>query len=613
MHNLSKIYFNKKEFFFLIGVFVFSLFLRFIYLTQYKNIETFYPVSSVSDSYYYFKWAERISKGDLLADKFILGSPLYAYFLISLLKIFDFNLIYIYFFQFLIGSFSCLLLYFICKKLFNEIVGLIAVLFYLLYGLFIFYEGMLLPISLSIFLNLILFFWLILLREKQPNKKEWFLLGIYLGICGVISSYIILFGILAGMFILLEKKLKFINRFSLMIVGFMLIVGLFSLRNCLVSKDKTLISPSIGFDFYLGNNPKNPSGLFYYPFYTCPNKKMIFRDMGALARMNLNKNLKLSKISHFWIKKTLDFIREEPFSYLRIFLNKFIYLLFVPYEHLTQDWQFLPIKDTVFLFNFLFKDLKFMIGFFYLGIILGLKRLKENYLLYLAIFSIAFSIALFFVSSQQRILLVLFLVIFSAFGFGEWIGILFQKRYLRFAFFSIIIFIVFLKFSLYQPKDDFKKSYFLLSFNKAFDYKDKFNYQSGLKEIKKALKLEPENPLALNLLADLYYKLNNSKRAEIIFKKIIQKYPFFVDAYYNLGLIYNEHKLFKQAQVVLKKAVIMEPDNYYLSFELARSYKGLGNFEEAKKALLIALDKVDPRNIIEIKRIEDEFLGLIGK
>ncbi|MCM8799479.1 MAG: glycosyltransferase family 39 protein [Candidatus Omnitrophica bacterium] len=609
MFSISKITISKKEFIFLISIFILAFNLRVLYLKDYENIRFYYPVLEGSDSYYYLNWAKSIVEKDFIGKKVFMQWPLYAYFLASLLKLFDFNLIYIYFFQFFLGSLNCILIYFICKNIFNKLVGFTATILYLCYGLFIFYEGLLLYSGLSAFLNSLLFLYFLYLRENL-NKKTLFLIGIFLGICSITQAHIIIFGIIAVIFILLEKKLKFKKftyNFIVFSIGLAIVLGLVSFRNYFVAKDRVLISAQLGLNFYLGNNPNNPKGLFYFPFYITPNSEAMFRDAKVLAKLEAGRDLKPSEVSNFYFKKALRFIVNNPYTYLKIIANK-LFFIFSPKEYI-HEWEFFGIKDKIELFKYLALDLKFLIAFFYLGLLFGLKNIRNNYLIYLALFSLSFGIILFFVSSRYRISIVPFMIVFASFGIYKSLALLFKKRY--FGFLSILLLAISMNVIFDRKETNSKTFEFISKLEKAIYYKDKRNYISALKELE--VISNSDNPLVLHTLGELYYKLNNFEKSEEFFKKIILKYPFFVDAYYNLGFLYNQQRKYLEAKEILIKAISLDPEDIPAHFELAKAYKNLGEITKAKEEFWFVLNNYDLKDREEREKIEKEFLSLIGR
>ncbi|MCM8782931.1 MAG: tetratricopeptide repeat protein, partial [Candidatus Omnitrophica bacterium] len=395
--------------------------------------------------------------------------------------------------------------------------------------------------------------------------------------------------------------------------GLMMIMLPVTLRNYMAEKDWIFLSGQLGFNFYLGNNPNNPEGLFYYPVYTRLDQESMFRDARVIANIESGKILKPSEVSRFWFKKALKFILKNPLMYLKILLNKLIHL-FGPHEYI-HDWEFIGIKQKILIFRVLTLDLNYLMVLFYIGVIIAIKKIKEIYLLYLAFFSFSFSIVLFFVASRYRINLVPFLIIFASFGLLKVVNLFFQKKYLKFLIVLFMILLVSFIFN-YVPKRQHvlaSDCQLLQYLEKAMYYRDKLDYNSSLKEIESAYRLKPDNPFILNMLGEVYYRLGNLEKAKEMFQKIILKSPLFVDAYYNLGFIYNQEGYLQEAEEMLIKAISLDPEDIQAHFELGRVYKKLGRKDKAKEEFWFVLNQIDLTDTENRKRIEEEFLGLIER
>jgi len=337
----------------------------------------------------------------------------------------------------------------------------------------------------------------------------------------------------------------------------------------------------------------------------------MFRDAKVLARLETQRDLKPSEVSRFWFKKAIKFIIKEPFNYFKIIFNKLV-CLFSPKEYI-HDWEFYGIKNNIRLFRHLPLNLSFLIGFFYLGLILGLKRLKENYLLYIALISFSLSLLFFYITTRYRISMVAFMIIFSSLGVSQTIDLLSEKKYLKFVSLLGIIALISVIFN-YKFKEKtnlLTNERLILHIEKVIYYKDKQDYRSTLKEAETLCSLYPENPLILNILGEVYYKLNRLEEAKDMYMRIIKKYPFFVDAYYNLGLIYNQQNNFEKAKDILLKSINLDPEDTQAHFELGKAYKGLGDKVKAKQEFWFVLNRIDLTNREDREKIEKEFFELI--
>ena len=167
--------FSRKEGVFLLLLFLFALGLRLVYLGQLRGSPMF--DAPIMDAKYHDEWAQSIQKDWLQSTTpFHTGpffrAPLYAYFLALIYTIFGHSYLAAGIVQLLMGSLSCLLIYWLGKKTFNPLVGKIAGVLAAAYGTFIYFEGELLIPVLILFLDLALIL-AVLSAEKRPGWWRW--------------------------------------------------------------------------------------------------------------------------------------------------------------------------------------------------------------------------------------------------------------------------------------------------------------------------------------------------------------------------------------------------------------------------------------------------------
>lgn len=594
-------------------ILILAISLRFAYMTDYRN-SNIYPVLEYSDSYSYFIWAKDISSGDLLGRGAFMKWPLYAYFLGFLFKFSKDNIAFVYLLQYILGAVNCVLVYFIGRKIFNEKSGFIAGLLCAWYGLFIFYDSLLVYTCLSLFLNSLLFLFILNIKDK-PSKKKLFWAGVFSGICTITQANIVIFGILAILWVLRKNRLswaKLLYDFSFFIFGLAIIIGGVALKNYLAEKDFVLIAGNAGFNFYSGNNP-DASGTFFCPVNIGLNQEDMFRDSKVIANNKMGRNLNAREVSGFWFNKAIGFIREEPVKYLKLLLRK-IAFVFSPKEFI-HDIEYHFIAGKVRILKIMFMDLKLILPPALLGIFLGLRKFKESAPLYIALIALPVSISLFFVTARYRIVIVPYLMIFAGFGIFNLWEMLKNGKVFKFILLCAVLIAVSLllnNLAMHLEKKASKNNAIVFDYHfmKAMDYKNSSDYQSAIRELELAHKVQPDNQGTVLQAGAIYFRLNDFRAAEGKFRAALKISPLSVDAYYNLGLIYNKQKRFTEARDMLKQALLLDPENVGAHFELGVSCKSLGDTGCARKEFGIALEKINRWRIQERAIIERELIAL---
>jgi hypothetical protein len=114
-------------------------------------------------------------------------------------------------------------------------------------------------------------------------------------------------------------------------------------------------------------------------------------------------------------------------------------------------------------------------------------------------------------------------------------------------------------------------------------------------EYKKAVKVAPDNGVALTRLAGLYGEMGNLKSADELLTRAIDKNPAYVSSYVLQGTLYFEQGRYEEAQSVLQQALEINPFDPNIYEQLGLIAVDVGNFTLARQSLELAL-RFDPAN-----------------
>lgn len=396
---------KNKEKLFLVGVFFLAFILRLIYLLQVRNNPHFF--SPTMDPLYHDVWAQNIAGGNWVGGKVFFRAPFYAYFLALVYKIFGHNYILPRLIQHLIGSFSCILVYFLAKRLFNRKVAMVASLIAATYGMLLYFEDELLLDSFLVFFDLLLI--LFLLRAKNnPKFLNWFVCGIILGFSAITRPNILFFIPFVWLWIFLvfikEMRFKEVLTFCIIFgIGSALVIFPVTLRNYLVGKDFVLIASQGGINFLIGNN-KNADGMSAV-FYK---EDWQYRDFEYMAEKETGRSLKPSEVSNFYYKKGIKFLLDEPEKGFKLWVKK-SYVFWNKFE--------VSNNQDIYFFRRYSSLIRILpIGFWVIsplglvGMVLsvmggkGKADIRKSMLLpILFVFSYMFTVVMFFVTSRFRL------------------------------------------------------------------------------------------------------------------------------------------------------------------------------------------------------------------
>lgn len=563
-----------------------ALTIRSVYFNQTAK---FIQPGPGSDSDFYIRWAGDIVQGNVLGKGVFYALPVYPYFL-SLAYLYSggeiFTLILV---QILIGSINCGLVYILGRKLFNHQVGIIACIIACGYLMFIFYDRMLLPASLSICLSLLSLL-LLLKAQDAPGFKIWFNAGLFLGLCALSSASFLLVAIFILFWIIYEYKKTFLKRALLyclaFIVPFCLVIGLIALRNYLVAGDATCITAHSGINFYLGNNPQ-ANGLFRPPAFMRPTQSGLVEDAHIVAEQISGRRLKASEASYFWFKRSLNFISSHPLNYLRLLGKKFV--LFWNGKEYVDDIDYYIFSEEAGLPKLAFFRFYLIVPFGLLGLILSWPLRNRVMLLYLFVFALMLATISFFINSRYRLIAAPYLIIFAGAGLWQIFQKYKNKQHKGLVFSLILVglfyFLTNIKVEAVDTLLDFTFHY-----NKGIYLTEQKDYLKAQKEFQAALKLNPRDFMSYFGMGNVYYQMQDFTGAIENFQKSLAINPYFYNAHFNLGIVYKEMGDAEKSKQEFKEVLRLKPDDCAAHYNLGRIYQEKGLNHLALKEYKMALE-----------------------
>ena len=109
------------------------------------------------------------------------------------------------------------------------------------------------------------------------------------------------------------------------------------------------------------------------------------------------------------------------------------------------------------------------------------------------------------------------------------------------------------------------------------------NLVEAKEELESALDLEPGSEQAQNLLAMVFFKLEEYSRAIRMFRSLVAKNPKVTSLHVNLGLAYLKKEDYRRAVDSLKKVIELDPNHKGARNYLGLAYSKLGEYRNAKE------------------------------
>ena len=409
----------------LLAILVLALGLRILYLLQARDHLFF---NAFSDSIYYHSWALRLVEGQPGPQVFYLG-PLYPTLLALFYAIAGPYAELFLWFQILLGTVGCGLLYLLGRMVGGPKVGLLAALIASVYRVEIFYEGLLLTAVVLIVLHLLLLFtvyWAI----RGRHSSRWGLCGLLLGLAatGRSNNLIFLPFLIAAVWwswrprpVLRGLRLR---AAAALILGLLAVIVPASLHNALSGRDLVPITSNLGMNFYIGNHARATG------YYVKPKGLDLADDIYGIKIANIyaGRPLKPSEVSRFWLRRGIEFVRSHPGTTTRLMVRKILFFF--------NAYEIPQVEDINFLGRFVPLLRWPLLGFSVLGplgllgLFLSLGRWRHFLPLLGFVAAYLAGTVPFFIISRLRLQICPVLMIFAAIAL-VWLGDRIRNRRVR--------------------------------------------------------------------------------------------------------------------------------------------------------------------------------------
>jgi 4-amino-4-deoxy-L-arabinose transferase-like glycosyltransferase len=513
---------SRAEWIGVAAVFLFALALRLLHLQQLRAHDPFFELPSVDERMYH-QWALAIRGGDWLGANAFAGSdvvvghgPLYPYFLALLYGLFGPSVAAAKTAQCVLGSFSCVLVWALARRLFEPRVALLASLATAGYAMLLFYEGALVVANLQVLLCLLILLAVVRALER-PRAWGWLGAGLLVGLSAIARPNALLFGaaIAAWIPLALRRALPRGRRVALVAafcVGAASMLLPVTLRNHALTGEWILVSHAGGLNFFIGNNP-DANGAFRVPrefpraLADDPwEQRALFRSTAERAS---GRELTASEVSAFWRDRGLDFIRARPAAWLRLELRKFALSV-----NAFEAWNirsFTLSQHFSWVLRLPLISFGFLAPLALLGIVLTRRAWRRLVPLYAMLGTVLATQLIFFVLSRYRMPAVPLLAIFGAAGLVQLLDAVHARRWKWLAGAASLL--VAASFAIHQPilREDLSVAYY----NLGNRYRDLERWDRAIDAYRESLRRNAGYISAHNNLA-IAYERSGAHPAEAI-------------------------------------------------------------------------------------------------
>lgn len=402
--------------YFLAAVFLVSLGVRLLALFYWCN--SLYGDFLVWDERVYHGWASALSVGTSEVPVVCDFTPLYAYIMALVYKVFSINIFYVRMLNIVFGVATCILIYFIGRDLAGRTAGFFACLIASLYKPFIFFSVVLMKTSLSLFLFALVFYFFISLMNRFSLIKM-LLLGFFAGLLlNVRANCIFMIPIMPAAILTIHlRQGALLKTVAALLVAYAAGVSVsvvpFVARNYRMSGEFAMTATG-AFNFYMGYHPDNPSP--YYrpvPFASSSTARQAAQFVVEASR-RANRKLSTKEASDYWTAETLGWALENPKSFIEKTILKTL-ALFNRFEA-ADNYDIGFISNSVGFFRWPFFEIWMLLPFGMAGMAVTARTSGEFNALHLVAASYAVTLVVIFTNVRIRMPLMIVLIPLAVIG-----------------------------------------------------------------------------------------------------------------------------------------------------------------------------------------------------
>jgi len=553
--------------------------IRLLYLAQVRRAP-YFDVPLV-DGANYFRMAAAIASGDLLGGRQVFWQPpLYPYFLAALLAIFGPRLTLIYTAQTALGAFSCVLVYFIARRLFDERAALAGGVVMALYGPLVLFDAQ--PLIPVLHIALVLLGILLMLRAAgipgatgtpeaagmhgaagASGRRNWALAGLAWGAAAIATPNILLAAPAAAAWAARGARASR-RAVALFLAGVVLPAALATARNLLIAGEPVLISSNGGINFFIGNNPDYERTIRIRPGGEFERLSQEPENLGIISE---------SGKSWFFARRALQFIGEYPGQALRLYERKAIDLIAGREIPRNQDAYGYRRYSSLLALLLWRRGIAFpfgvlaplaLAGAFLPGSGAGSGRGAGRALLILYAAAYALSILVFFPTDRYRLPLVPILALFA----GRLLGAPSAWRRPR-VIAVLIAGLAFFNLDAFKPREIYPEEEAL---NRAYALRTRGRFPESKAEYRNAIALNPRRIDPHNALAAMAAQEGRWEEAAGHYRDLLAIAPDFVEVRRNLGQAYLALGRAEEARHEWQIAVHLAPGAGLALADLCLSY-----------------------------------------
>lgn len=521
-----------------------SILIRGLYLFDSSDNPTFRV--PVVDARTYDQIARKVAEdGDLTRDLFW-QPPFYPLFLSSIYKAAKGSILAAKIFQMIIGVITCILVYLLGARIFNNSIGLLAGIIAAIYMPMVFFEGELLATGWAAFWAVALVLGFLKAAEKS-GTWGYFIVGL----CGALSiitrPVFFPFFIVACIWLVFityrqSDSKKVMPKVMTIAAGFLVIAIPIGILGYHTTGKVRILPFSGGINLYIGNNPSYKETVAIRPGYAWQRFMELPSEYGIEDIYEKEKFFR-EKALEYAVNQPINFVKGLAYKTTQFFSSREIPRNMDMYSFRKWSWM---LRFGVRKFNGFGFPLGFLLPLAVVGAIYWWRKIQMPVWLFLAFYSA--SVILIFVASRYRMPIMPVLCVLAAAGIAAIGEISRMRQWMKLAVFILILLLAGLASSAFGPF-----------------YEERINYDAEL----------------FCFLGVALEEQGQTEKAKDAYLESIRLKPDLADAHYNLGVLMEGQRKFDEARDSYRQAIQANPGHSHAYYNLGVLSQSQGRLEEA--------------------------------
>jgi tetratricopeptide (TPR) repeat protein len=560
-------------------IFIVAIAARALHLAQLQGTPFFSVL--IGDARGYDEWARRLASGDWIGTDVFYQAPLYPYFMGGVYAVAGADAFFVRLLQAILGSVAAVMLAYAGARLFSRRAGIVAGAVLALYPAAIFFDGLIQKSSLDLFFTcaMLALIGAIVAGTRRP-RLMWLLLGVLVGALSLTRENALLLAVLLIAWAAARRSLPAVA----MLVGGLAIVFLpVVVRNAAVGGGFYLTTSQLGSNFFIGNNPLS-DGTYMSLRAGRGDPEFERQDAIDLAQQAVGRTLTPGEVSNYWLDRSLQYIREQPGSWLKLTMRKAGLLINTSEMLDTESQESHAESSTVLALLSPIGRFGVLVPLALFGMVVAWSR--QLWILYALVATYALSVVLFFVMARYRHPLLPFLILFASAGVVE-AGRFFRAAPRSRAVGAVAVAVAAaLITNRRMLSDDLMRA--ISEHNLAAALQESGRVDDAIEHYKRALRIRPEYAPAVNNLGTALMAKDDIESAITAFRESFRLQPnspqardLLAAAQYDLGTALLSQGDYKRAEQWLREVISLKPNDAEAHNNLGIALASMNRLPEA--------------------------------